>query len=493
MAAAYGTMPSAFARPGPRRGVRRVVTAAIGLALCAIAAVALVFSWHGSNEPVELLDIAKMEHDMFSNPSKIYQQTLSDAVHHHDGEWAMAWAHPQWKADERRRKSELSAMEKDIVNGVTKQLASSVSHQVTKDVARMLEARGQLPNQNQYLLSKMRATINSDKAKLAKDLAAAKVLKTGHAGASSLANSYEHPITVHEPSPKTAPFFDDVAPTVSGPSDTHSYWLGDHYHDQEGPPGVDTGLETETAAPTEPEESEEEDGAGDKDEAAAGVSDEEAAKFWAERDNRVKLEHAGVRVQTAFPDLVAKDQDHPDSGDTPLNNGGVVTDALPGLGHGYKKAIPSVFYEHDPTPEQESAALEKGHRYISPQAEKMENDLNVNLAGPAWGLYGPADKTTKMDDKQEAWPYMDGMEDSIQNSHTARKHKPLTFWLHDPHRGSHKLEKHGINVWGEPVSMAIPDGLFDSEKDNGAETLKKAGVTVSRLSMVPKKGPGPFD
>lgn len=155
--ARYGTMPGHdLLDPQPaKRGVRRHVLAAAGLSVCAIAFVAVVLgSSSRSTQPVSLgsLDIAKMEDDMFENPQHIYQQTLSDALHSKPDDSDLAWANPTWKADARKRKSALAVLEKDIVAGVTKQLASRVSHQVSRELAGMLQGRGVAMSKKQNLL-----------------------------------------------------------------------------------------------------------------------------------------------------------------------------------------------------------------------------------------------------------------------------------------------------------------------------------------------------
>lgn len=76
---------------------------------------------------------------------------------------------------------------------------------------------------------------------------------------------------------------------------------------------------------------------------------------------------------------------------------------------------------------------------------------------------------------------------SAQEGQDARQHKPLWFALSHITKGSSRLEKHGVNVWGSPLSLGISQNFFETgEKDSGAQKLKKLGLRVDRYSMVPK-------
>eukprot|EP00286_Rhodomonas_abbreviata_P010814 CAMPEP_0181318348 /NCGR_PEP_ID=MMETSP1101-20121128/16956_1 /TAXON_ID=46948 /ORGANISM="Rhodomonas abbreviata, Strain Caron Lab Isolate" /LENGTH=517 /DNA_ID=CAMNT_0023425807 /DNA_START=13 /DNA_END=1566 /DNA_ORIENTATION=+ len=510
----YGTLPSSQgladrwqSRMGRRNSSGRKILVAAGLAVCAVAVLAAVFSFNGGKQ-VSLLDISKMEAETFQDPAQIYDSTLADAVKDQSSSSSLAWAHPRWAASRKEKQDALASLENHIVAGVTKQLASQVSKQVSSDLAGMLR-HNSVPvaatSKQGKMLRKMESKIDMEQKRLARDEQVAKFLRSGK-GSSTLANAYEDPIAFGPKTKVPLPFHHN-APVAPGPSDTYSYWLGAHYHDEEGPPGVkvhdDDSLahkddEEEAEGAEEPEGAEEQEGAAEEEgaEAEEGGEEEdpkaEAQKFWDERDNREKLVKEGVNVNTKFPDWVMHDLDR--GGDEEgLNDAGVVTDALPGVGHNYHKAIPNPVYEKYPTAKETSDALEQGHRYVSPAAQKLENEMHVHLAGPNVAMYGPADKTTKMDDKQEQWPYMDGMEDNIQEAHSAKKHKPLTFFINDVKKGSQKLEGKGVNVWGAPISLNLPQDFFDGRSDEGAAKLKKAGVRVDRLSLVPNKGPTPFE
>ena len=111
-----------------------------------------------------------------------------------------------------------------------------------------------------------------------------------------------HPADVKDDVPLVQPMATGLpsGPYVS--SAQYNYWLGDHYHDEAGPPGVlvDSGdiidKRPRPAAPAaEPAAAAADGGAGEQTEANTF---EEARKDWSVRDNRLNLESRGVNVVT---------------------------------------------------------------------------------------------------------------------------------------------------------------------------------------------------
>jgi hypothetical protein len=68
---------------------------------------------------------------------------------------------------------------------------------------------------------------------------------------------------------------------------------------------------------------------------------------------------------------------------------GLVTDRLPGLGENYRQAVPLPSYDPQPSSEEVSQDLEKGHRYVDAPEHKLQ-DAGVWLLVPflcrfVWG------------------------------------------------------------------------------------------------------------
>jgi hypothetical protein len=84
----------------------------------------------------------------------------------------------------------------------------------------------------------------------------------------------------------------------------------------------------------------------------------------------------------------------------------------------------------------------------------------------------------------------------MQAKEQAREHKPLWFVLDNIQKGTEKLQDKGVNVWGSPISLGLPQNFFetdDEEKDSGSQKLKALGVRVNRYSMVPEHAAVPHD
>lgn len=144
-----------------------------------------------------------------------------------------------------------------------------------------------------------------------------------------------------------------------------------------------------------------------------------------------------------------------DYGSEALEKAGIRTDALPGFGTKYRQALPLPFFDDAREGQVPNVtALEDHHRPISPAGEHMLRHLKVNLAAPNMFVYGDEGHSTPKADRYRdeygKYGFFDGLEDAETNSTIARQHKPLTFWISNPKKGSKALAGKGnVNVYGE--------------------------------------------
>jgi len=152
--------------------------------------------------------------------------------------------------------------------------------------------------------------------------------------------------------------------------------------------------------------------------------------------------------------LGGMDGDDADPGSLALARAGVRTDGLPGFGTKYAEAIPLPFFDAPDDQQHNITALGEGHRPISPAGERMLHKLKVNLAAPNVFVYGDEAHSTPASDRHRdeygEYGFIDGLEDAETEGDVARQHKPLSFWITNPKKGSKRLAGAGkVNVYGE--------------------------------------------
>lgn len=334
-------------------------------------------------------------------------------------------------------------------------------------------------------------------------------------------HTFPDPLSSVEPSSNYLPFNSEfidanAAPVdrhgariaTTGPSDTYNYWTGDHYHDEAGIGGEINGGGIYQAAtvpdadkPFEPEAPTLVDRSRDKLE-AEGVNVESKVPYGLVFETKQEREGASVdpNYWQANDAANAAIQSDDVDDEATLNAAGVVTDRLPGLGPKslYKKALPTPFYEKEPTNEESNADLEAGHRYISPVGHHMQDDLGIALAKPNILEYGaPGTHSPHMSFDQEHAPMIDGLGDQMETAGEAELHKPLNTDIDDKNfmAGSEKLEAAGVNVWKLPLHQYIPGDFFGREtkamRQEDGSKLASVGVAVEHgpfLDTAPKVG-----
>lgn len=89
-----------------------------------------------------------------------------------------------------------------------------------------------------------------------------------------------------------------------------------------------------------------------------------------------------------------------------LHSAGLVTDRLPGLGAGYRTALPLPQYENGPSVEAVNEDLGNGHRYVDDSEHRLWK-AGINVASN--NILVPETNGT-----QREFPYLDGIQDNMK-------------------------------------------------------------------------------
>jgi hypothetical protein len=468
----------------PSAGAR--IVALLGLVVvCCIAAIICTVERVGQQREVLLQkgrrhargrrSVAALDGNVFASPQDIYKQALDrfkraekSAI---SGDDALAWAHPSWKHAATGivgGVKHATDLESKIAKDVTSQLAGDISAVVAREVRAALKGQKARVAQQQRveeqsakqqrLARAVQRKIAQDQAALAGDKKLAAWLKRGGGAKAAAAAGIEKG--------------SQLAADFDRPVDVQLPPMADAAHAQQGGEPV-----VVKGAP-------EHDGLTARGVNVGSVSMDAPEP---EEDNRAPLEARGVKVTSSEPRWAGR------ASDAALRRAGVVTDRLPLLGQHYGAGIPLPgYHDHTARADEASAALEEGHRPVSERARRLQDVYGVKIAGPNMARYStefsagtrPSDK---MDARQRAYPYMDGLGDHMQDRAAAERHDPLAFWMHAPKKGSKRLEGAGVNVWGAPLSLQVPSNFLApaGAPDAGAQALAKAGVVVDRPDVLP--------
>ncbi|KAJ1482801.1 hypothetical protein T484DRAFT_1951455 [Baffinella frigidus] len=477
---------------GPRSGARIAALAGLIVACC-VAAIVFTVDQVSQERQATLLQrgrrgsgkgrssIAALDGSVFDSPQDIYKQALrrfDRSIKADTSGDALAWAHPRWKSAVTGivgGVQHASDLEAKIAKDVSRQLSGDISAVVAREVRAALKGeekrkvqqrRAEQQSAKQSKLARaVQRKIKHDREALTGDERLATWLELkqgadaagirkgvklaldfgrkkggGAASAGGVRSRKASKLSFFDHSPELDKPVTLRIPLVHAGVEREAHAQGVPEHDVLTASGVNVGkvtMETEK----EPEE-----------------------------DNRSRLEGKGVVVSNYEPAWAGR------LSDDELKRAGVVTDRLPLLGQHYTEGIPSPIYERGPTSE----------------AHPFQEQFGVNLAGPNIAQYsneysaGTA-PSSKMDEKQRVFPYMDGLADRMQGMKEAEQHKPLPFWMTKPKKGSKHLEKSGVNVWGAPIHFSVPAGFFEkSAADAGSQALKSAGVVVDRSDFLLK-------